>query len=65
MISLVPLGDVPAQATPAAQSEVVKKIQVQAISMRDALVLGIVTGFALAIGNMFFDKLSKKFHWKR
>jgi hypothetical protein len=30
----------------------------------NALLLGIVTGFAMAAGTMMFDKLAKRAHWK-
>ncbi len=68
MISLVPsgqFGDAAPATAPAAQpSPTIQKIQVQAIGARDALILGIVSGFALALGNLIFDKLAKRLHWK-
>lgn len=62
MISLVPLGLEPTSAVPAPTP--MQKISVQAISLRDALIVGIVTGFALAAGNLIFKKVSKRYRWE-
>lgn len=65
MISLVPigLGAEPA-AVPSAPIAPIEKIKVQAISLRDALIVGIVTGFALAAGNLVFSKVAKRMRWQ-
>lgn len=64
VISLVPVGLGTETPPPAPPSEAVQKIKVQAISLRDALLVGIVTGFALAVGNFLFTKAARRFHWK-
>ncbi len=63
MLSLT-LGLDPAatQAAPIAPT-VKDKITVQAISLRDAMLVGIVSGFALALGNFLFNKFTKRVHW--
>lgn len=62
VISLVPtnLGSEPV----AAESPTMQKIKIQAISLRDALVVGVVTGFALAAGNLIFTRVARRFRWR-
>jgi hypothetical protein len=63
MLSLVPLGDVPAATSSPTTSPAIQKIQVQALSTWNALVIGVVTGFALAAGGLIFNKTAKRFRW--
>ncbi len=64
MISLIPVG-LGAEPVVAPQPPpVIDKIRVQAISLRDALIVGIVTGFALAAGNLVFSKVAKRLRWQ-
>lgn len=67
MISLIPLGLEPSatQATqPAIKPPIMQRINVQAISLRDALLVGIVTGFAMSAGTLIFNKLAKRAGWR-
>lgn len=65
MISLVPtqLRDVAPPAAPSTAPTAMQKISVQAMSLRDALLVGIVTGFAYSVGALLFKKLSKRMNW--
>lgn len=65
MISLVPtqLRDVAPTAAPSPAPTAIQKVRVQAMSLRDALFVGIVTGFAYSVGALLFNKLSKRMKW--
>ena len=64
MISLVPLGlGVDPAMTEPTKSPVMQKISVQAISGWNALLLGIVTGFAMSAGTLLFNKIAKRLRW--
>lgn len=72
MISLIPLGGFgvdPATSTTAiapapTKPPMIQRLQVRALSSWDALLLGIVTGFAMSAGTLIFNKLARRFRWE-
>lgn len=68
MISLVPvqLGAEPSTAATSNQTTpapALQKISVQAMTGWNALLIGIVTGFAMSAGTLVFNKLAKRMSW--
>ena len=65
MISLVPMGlGLEPTTAPTEKPPIMQRIQVRALSSWDALILGVITGFAMSAGTLIFNKLAGRFHWK-
>ena len=63
MLSLVPvqLGLEPTATT---KPPIVERVRVQAMSSWNALLIGIVTGFAMSAGTLIFNKLASRMKWR-
>lgn len=64
MISLVPLQGLGVDPTTTAPSPTTQRLHVRALSSWNALILGVVTGFAMSAGTLIFNKLANRFGWK-
>ena len=68
MISLIPLGlepgTVQTSTQPPIKPPIMQRISVKAISLRDALLVGIVSGYAISAGTLIFNKLAKRAGWQ-